>query len=384
MSPVATKRVHWEDDSSRYAAPSPFYVTLLPGPPHLHDIAYLPLLAHVCGHRRPSLSSPRKGARTDPPLACSYLVPPIDFFSSSRIVPHPHVASDPASNPPLGRVYILVEIDKVERFNVEVHAASGGIVTVHDVIARMQSVLRERLKPEVVGGCYKEGCGCGCGTLVDKRSHFTTMFDGLSVRLRSNGEENKWRMHLRRMPTQHHRMHRPKTPKRPCRLLSNNELSLGTPWVRTFEYVTRSAGRGLQQQHLHTIITVKRSCVRRAGKPQTAQLTAISVNRCRIIPSNRDRRTGCNETEAYGWTGRTLTPYMYGQNVAFLFCLGAQLPRYNDENQRTGYQPMFSENGATAKMAVQYAVGIKLHSHQGRIRRRSPSVAWPSLGMVEW
>ncbi|KAK0490145.1 hypothetical protein EDD18DRAFT_1358783 [Armillaria luteobubalina] len=32
MSPISTKRVHWEDDFDRFAAPSPFYVTLLVSP----------------------------------------------------------------------------------------------------------------------------------------------------------------------------------------------------------------------------------------------------------------------------------------------------------------------------------------------------------------
>lgn len=94
-------------------------------------------------------------------------------------------------------MFILVEIDRVERFNVEVYAGSGGFVTVNDVLARLQNVLRERLEPGVTGGCYKERCGCGCEALVDRRSGFTTMFDGLSVR--SNGDQNKWRMHLRRV-----------------------------------------------------------------------------------------------------------------------------------------------------------------------------------------
>ncbi|PBK90920.1 hypothetical protein ARMGADRAFT_1082168 [Armillaria gallica] len=266
MSPVSTKRVHWEDDFNRYAAPSPFYVTLLVSPiPPPHQLPQsparfpssprhrlspaprpclrLPSPSPTPFHqsatprrsrrptsmqtprpstslrapspsprpRRHSISHPHSGARspyvsTRTPLPSVHLsvhralrlgtCQPIDFFSSSRIAPHPLIASESASNPPLGRVFILVEIDRVERFNVEVYAGSGGFVTVNDVLARLQNVLRERLEPGVTGGCYKERCGCGCEALVDRRSGFTTMFDGLSVR--SNGDQNKWRMHLRR------------------------------------------------------------------------------------------------------------------------------------------------------------------------------------------
>ncbi|KAK0237436.1 hypothetical protein EDD85DRAFT_789599 [Armillaria nabsnona] len=193
---------------------------------------------------------------------------PIDFFSSSRIAPHPLIASESASNPPLGRVFILIEIDRVERFNVEVYAGSGGFVTVNDVLARLQNVLRERLEPGVTGGCYKERCGCGCEALVDRRSGFTTMFDGLSVR--SNGDQNKWRMHLRRhwdncklnkdlhiemapaSPTFHgddwivDTQRTTRSLDRHCETATHRTVEehkrrrLGAPWGRDFEYVTRN------------------------------------------------------------------------------------------------------------------------------------------------
>ncbi|KAK0444628.1 uncharacterized protein EV420DRAFT_994838 [Desarmillaria tabescens] len=265
MSPVSTKRVHWEDDSNRYAAPSPFYVTLLVSPtPPSHQLPHSPAwplssprhrlspAPRPClrlrppspfpqsppqrrSHRPTSMQTPRPStaprapspsprprrhsishphnsprspyASTRIPLPFTRLsihralrlgtCQPIDFFTSNRIAPHPLIASEPASNPPLGRVFILVEIDRVERFNVEVYAGGVGFVTVNDVLARMQTVLRERLEPGVAGGCYKERCGCGCQALVDRRSGFTTMFDGLSVR--SSGDHNKWRVHLRRV-----------------------------------------------------------------------------------------------------------------------------------------------------------------------------------------
>ncbi|KAK0203300.1 hypothetical protein DFS33DRAFT_1274503 [Desarmillaria ectypa] len=302
MSPVSTKRVHWEDDFSRYAAPSPFYVTFLVSPtPPTHQLPHSPAWSlssprhrissaprpclrppspfhpspqqrrsqrHTSMQlprpstaprasspfprpRRHSVSHPHTGgspyASNRSPLPSARLsvhralrlgtCQPIDFFSSSRIVPHPHAASEPASNPPLGRVFILVEIDRVERFNVEVYAGGRGVVTVHDVLARVQTVLRERLEPGVAGGCYKERCGCGCEALVDKRFGFTTMFDGLSVR--SNGDQNKWRMHLRRVSSSSIIVVAPK------------DTSMSSALERIYQEITRCIDRHCENGHAY-------------------------------------------------------------------------------------------------------------------------------------
>lgn len=110
---------------------------------------------------------------------------------------HPQVAYEPASKPAFQRVSILVEIDRIERFNIEI-VRKDGILTVEDILTWAQRVLRERLEPRVMGGCYREECRCGCGRYVDKKSDFTTVFDGLSMRA-AGGDINKWRMHLRRV-----------------------------------------------------------------------------------------------------------------------------------------------------------------------------------------
>ncbi|KAK0484148.1 hypothetical protein EDD18DRAFT_1112200 [Armillaria luteobubalina] len=203
MSPISTKRVHWEDDFDRFAAPSPFYVNAprqpnSPLPPASSITRPIPLISQTPAISRTSPMSPLTItiANAFPPASNTKALASAHEHAG-RIAPHPAIASEPACNPPLGRVFILVEIDRAERFNVEVYAGPGGSVTVNDVLARLQNVLRERLEPGVTGGCYKERCGCGCGAIVDRRSGFTTMFDGLSVR--SNGDQNKWRIHLRRV-----------------------------------------------------------------------------------------------------------------------------------------------------------------------------------------
>ncbi|KAK0435260.1 hypothetical protein EV421DRAFT_1740315 [Armillaria borealis] len=85
-----------------------------------------------------------------PPAHDASLRPP-------RIVAHPQIAYEPASKPAFQKVSILVEIDSVERFNIEI-VRKDGILTVEDILTWAQKVLRERLEPRVMGGCYKEKC----------------------------------------------------------------------------------------------------------------------------------------------------------------------------------------------------------------------------------
>lgn len=245
MSQVPTKRVHWEDDFDRNCAHhrAPFYVTFLvdPTPPsqgqslpqspipisspkHRQSPPPRPCLRPPAPFKQPPLHrapSPFPGPRrhsmlhradtertTRTPLSSTTRLSvhralrlgtcqPLDFFSPSRVVAHPQISYEPASKPAFQKVSILVEIDGVERFNIEI-VRKDGILTVEDILTWAQKVLRGRLEPRVMGGCYKEKCRCGCGRYVDKKSDFTTVFDGLSVR-GGDGELNKWRMHLRRV-----------------------------------------------------------------------------------------------------------------------------------------------------------------------------------------
>ncbi|PBK63282.1 uncharacterized protein ARMOST_14953 [Armillaria ostoyae] len=125
---------------------------------------------------------------------------PIDFFSSKRVKPHASVASEFASDPPLPRVLLFVEIDD-HGFNIEVRARDGVGVTVEDVLVRAQSALRALLPPETLGGCYREKCSCGID--VDRVSAFTTLFFGLSVGggTKFYKDQTIWRMHLKRVRT---------------------------------------------------------------------------------------------------------------------------------------------------------------------------------------
>ncbi|KAK0232560.1 hypothetical protein IW262DRAFT_2237 [Armillaria fumosa] len=120
---------------------------------------------------------------------------PIDFFAPQHIRAHASVASDPASQPPLPRLFILVDTGS-DRFNIEVVGHQGlGFVTVDNVLARAQIVLRERLDPHALGGSFVEKCGWG--GYKEKRSSFTTLCVGLTVR--EDEEPTKWKMHLKKV-----------------------------------------------------------------------------------------------------------------------------------------------------------------------------------------
>ncbi|KAK0477979.1 hypothetical protein IW261DRAFT_1484884 [Armillaria novae-zelandiae] len=124
---------------------------------------------------------------------------PIDFFSSKRVKPHASVASEFASDPPLPRVLLFVEIDD-HGFNIEVRARDGMGVTVEDVLVRARTVLRALLPPETLGGCYRQKCSCGID--VDTVSAFTTLFFGLSLGgAMFYKDQTVWRMHLKRVRT---------------------------------------------------------------------------------------------------------------------------------------------------------------------------------------
>lgn len=125
---------------------------------------------------------------------------PIDFFSSKRVKPHASVASEFASDPPLPRILLFVEIED-QGFNIEVRARDGVGVTVEDVLVRAQTVLRALLPPETLGGCYRQKCSCGID--VDRVSAFTTLFFGLTM---GGGtmfykDQTVWTMHLKRVRT---------------------------------------------------------------------------------------------------------------------------------------------------------------------------------------
>ncbi|KAG7440061.1 uncharacterized protein BT62DRAFT_642412 [Guyanagaster necrorhizus] len=116
---------------------------------------------------------------------------PVDFFAPQRV--RHACASEPACQPPLPRLFVLVDTGVV-RFNIEVlhqYQDQGlGSVTVDDVLARVRKVLRERLDPQTLGGPYE----CVEGR---RSSSFTTVCVGFTVR-EDKGQE-KWKMHLSRV-----------------------------------------------------------------------------------------------------------------------------------------------------------------------------------------
>ncbi|KAK0448456.1 uncharacterized protein EV420DRAFT_843978 [Desarmillaria tabescens] len=120
---------------------------------------------------------------------------PIDFFAPQRVRAHASVASEPASQPPLPRLFILVDTGS-DRFNIEVmqHQALG-FVTVDNVLTRVQTVLRERLDPQTLGGSFV--AKCECGGYMERRCSFTTLCVGLTVR--EDVEQLKWRMHFKKV-----------------------------------------------------------------------------------------------------------------------------------------------------------------------------------------
>ncbi|PBK61484.1 hypothetical protein ARMSODRAFT_660697 [Armillaria solidipes] len=120
---------------------------------------------------------------------------PIDFFAPQRVRAHASVASEPVSQPPLPRLFILVDTGS-DRFNIEVVEHQGlGFVTVDNVLARVQMVLRERLDPHALGGSFVEECECG--GYKEKRCSFTTLCVGLTVR--EDEEPMKWKIHLKKV-----------------------------------------------------------------------------------------------------------------------------------------------------------------------------------------
>lgn len=120
---------------------------------------------------------------------------PIDFFAPQRARAHTSIASEPASQPPLPRLFILVDTGS-DRFNIEVVGHQGlGFVTVDNVLARAQIVLRERLDPQTLGGFFVEKCACG--GYKEKRSSFTTLCVGLTAR--EDEEPMKWKMHFKKV-----------------------------------------------------------------------------------------------------------------------------------------------------------------------------------------
>ncbi|KAK0197760.1 hypothetical protein F5146DRAFT_56976 [Armillaria mellea] len=148
-------------------------------------------------------SSPNASKWTPPPSPKLSIHPslrlgtcqPIDFFAPRRVYAHASVASEAASQPPLPRLFILVDTGP-DRFNIEVVEHQGlGFVTVDNVLARVQIVLRERLDPQALGGSFMEKCGCG--VYKEKRSSFTTLCVGFTVR--EDEEPMKWKMHLKKV-----------------------------------------------------------------------------------------------------------------------------------------------------------------------------------------
>ncbi|KAK0477854.1 hypothetical protein IW261DRAFT_1565650 [Armillaria novae-zelandiae] len=148
-------------------------------------------------------SSPNACKRTPPPLpklsihrslhlgACE----PMYFFAPQRVHAHASVASEPASQPPLPRLFILVDTGS-DRFNIEVVAQQGlGFITVDNVLVWAQIVLRERLDPQALGGSFIEKCECS--GYKEKRSSFTTLCVGMTVR--EDEEPIKWKMHLKKV-----------------------------------------------------------------------------------------------------------------------------------------------------------------------------------------
>ncbi|PBK84853.1 hypothetical protein ARMGADRAFT_1067168 [Armillaria gallica] len=120
---------------------------------------------------------------------------PIDFFAPQCVRAHASVASEPASQPPLPCLFILVDTGS-HRFNIEVVEHQGlGFVTVDNVLTRVQMVLRERLDPQALGGSFVEKCECG--GYKEKRSSFTTLCVGLTVR--EDEDPMKWKMHLKKV-----------------------------------------------------------------------------------------------------------------------------------------------------------------------------------------
>ncbi|KAK0199516.1 hypothetical protein DFS33DRAFT_1278558 [Desarmillaria ectypa] len=121
---------------------------------------------------------------------------PIDFFAPQRVRAHASVASEPASRPPLPRLFILVNTGS-DRFNIEVVQHQGlGFVTVDNVLERVQTVLRERLDPQTLGGSFAEKWS---GEYMERRGSFTTLCVGLTVR--KDAEQVKWKMHLKKVDT---------------------------------------------------------------------------------------------------------------------------------------------------------------------------------------